>query len=498
MAARLEDIRNVRLEKLATLRALGIDPYPAQSKKDFSHKEIIDQFSTFEGKTVTLAGRLVSWREHGQIIFGHLQDQSGKIQLFIKSEELSKTSAKDQTIGFDDLRLLDVGDFIQTTGNVVKTKTGEISLQIRDIKILTKTLRPLPSTWHGLKDVDERFRKRHLDLLMNPQAKQLLDVRWKVERETRNYLWELGFVEVETPVLQVLYGGTNAKPFTTHMNALDQDFYLRVAPELYLKRLMVGGYDRIFEIARNFRNEGIDTTHQPEFTMMEWYEAHADYNRVMDVMEGLFKRLVKTVTGKTTIQIGDHTVDVSGKWPRITMVSAIKTHLKIDAEKISDADLKSLLAKHKLTLRGVWSRGLALFTLYDHLVTDKFVEPTFVIDYPKEVSPLSKRHRINERLVERFEGYIGGKEIADGWSEINDPIEQRDRFEHEQENLKTGDVEAHPVDEDFLEALEYGMPPLGGIGIGIDRLVMFLTNTWSIREIIAFPTLRSLDKFPSS
>ena len=318
----------------------------------------------------------------------------------------------------------------------------------------------------------------------------MLDTRWKIEQETRKYLWGLGFVEVETPVLQPLYGGTNARPFNTHMNALDQDFYLRVAPELYLKRLIVGGYEKVFEIARNFRNEGIDTTHQPEFTMMEWYEAYADYQRVMDVAEGLMKHLVTATTGTAKIKVGDHEVDLSGKWPRISMVKLVKQHLDIDYEVVTDNELKDLLKKNNLKAEGVWSKGLAFFTLFDHLVSHKLVEPTWVIDYPKEVSPLSKQHRDDDRFVERFEGYIGGREIFDGWSEINDPLDQRARFENEQKNLKAGNAEAQPTDEDFLEALEYGMPPLGGIGIGIDRLVMFLTNTWSIRETIAFPTLK--------
>lgn len=490
MATRLETIRNIRLTKVKKLRELGIDPYPAKSQKDFPNQTVIDQFDKFDGKSVTLTGRLMSWREHGKVVFADLVDQSGKIQLFIKEDGLAPTDPKKQTIGFRDLALFDIGDFIQATGMIVKTKTGQISIETKELRLLAKTIRPLPEKWEGLKDTGERFRKRYLDTLMNAQAKKILDIRWKTEEETRRYLWDLGFIEVETPVLQTLYGGTNAKPFMTHMNALGQDFYLRLAPELYLKRLIVGGYEKVFEIARNFRNEGIDTTHQPEFTMIEWYEAYADYHRVMDVTEGLFKNLVQEITNGTQMTVGTHNIDVAGKWIRITLADALKKHIGVDSEQTSDADLKSLLKKHNLKIAGEWSRGLVLFTLFDHLVTDKFVEPTWVIDYPREVSPLSKEHREKEGLVERFEGYIGGKEIADGWSEINNPLEQRARFENEQKNLKAGDTEAHPLDEDFLEALEYGMPPTGGIGVGIDRLVMFLTNTWSIRETIAFPTLR--------
>lgn len=478
MATRLSTIKDIRLKKLQTLKQKGVNPYPPNFERSYT----VAAARSAEGKSVVIAGRVTAWREHGKVIFTDLTDESGKIQVMLRADDLGEN--------FSLTELLDLGDFIGVSGKVINSKTGEITVQAKDIKLLSKSIRPLPSIWHGLKDIDERFRKRYLDTLLNPEVKKLLDSRWKIEQETRKYLWSLGFVEVETPVLQPLYGGTNARPFNTHMNALNQDFYLRVAPELYLKRLIVGGYEKVFEIARNFRNEGIDTTHQPEFTMMEWYEAYADYQRVMDVAEGLMKHLVKATTGSTKIKVGDHEIDLAGKWPRISMVSLMKQHLGVDYETVSDNELKLLLKKNNLKVEGVWSKGLAFFTLFDHLVTHKLVEPTWVIDYPKEVSPLSKQHRSDDRFVERFEGYIGGREIFDGWSEINDPLDQRARFENEQKNFQAGDPEAQPTDEDFLEALEYGMPPLGGIGIGIDRLVMFLTNTWSIRETIAFPTLK--------
>jgi len=478
MATRLSTIKDIRLKKLQELKQKGINPFPP----NFERSHTISEARNLSGKFVSIAGRIVALREHGKIVFGDISDESGKIQMLLRPDDLGE--------GFSLIESLDLGDFIGVSGEIVTTRTGEITVQVKEIKLLSKAIRPLPSMWHGLKDVDERFRKRYLDTLLNPEVKKLLDTRWKIEQETRKYLWGLGFVEVETPVLQPLYGGTNARPFNTHMNALDQDFYLRVAPELYLKRLIVGGYEKVFEIARNFRNEGIDTTHQPEFTMMEWYEAYADYQRVMDVAEGLMKHLVTATTGTAKIKVGDHEVDLSGKWPRISMVKLVKQHLDIDYEVVTDNELKDLLKKNNLKAEGVWSKGLAFFTLFDHLVSHKLVEPTWVIDYPKEVSPLSKQHRDDDRFVERFEGYIGGREIFDGWSEINDPLDQRARFENEQKNLKAGNDEAQPTDEDFLEALEYGMPPLGGIGIGIDRLVMFLTNTWSIRETIAFPTLK--------
>lgn len=477
----METVREVRVEKINKFIKRGINPYSPV----FDRSNMIIQARNLIGEKVIVAGRIMGWREHGKVIFADLMDESGKIQIMLKEDDLGKES-------FSNLELWDVGDFGGFEGKVVKTKAGEITIQANKVEFLSKAVRPLPSTWFGLKDTDERFRKRYLDFILNPDSKKLLDVRWKIEKGIREYLWKLGFVEVGTPVLQSLYGGTNAKPFKTFMNALDQDMYLRVAPELYLKRLVVGGYEKVFEIARNFRNEGIDTSHQPEFTMIEWYEAYADYQRVMDRAEGLIKHLARELNGDTKIKIGSNEIEVGEEWPRIPMFSLIEKYLDIDADKVNDEEIKSLLDKSGIKLMGVWSRGAALFSLFDHLVANKLVNPTWVIDYPKEVSPLAKEHRTKEGLVERFEGYIGGKEICDGWSEITNALTQRSRFENEQKNLKAGDAEAQPMDEDFMEAMEYGMPPLGGIGIGIDRLVMFLTNTWSIRETIAFPTLRKI------
>jgi len=303
---------------------------------------------------------------------------------------------------------------------------------------------------------------------------------------------EYNFIEVETPILQPLYGGTNATPFTTHMNALDTDFYLRLAPELYLKRLVVGGYERIFEIARNFRNEGIDQTHQPEFTMIEWYHAYADYDVMMNTAEALIKHLVQKLNGSTMLQVYDQEVDLGGKWERITMVEALAKYADIQFEDLSDEEIQTKMRQNNIELIGEYTRGKAMFSLFDKLVTGHLIAPTWVRDYPRDVSPLAKKHRDNDKLAERFECYIGGKELADGWSEITDSIDQRNIFAGEQKRMRAGDAEAHPMDEDYLEAMEYGMPPLGGIGMGIDRLVMFLTNTWSIKEVIAFPTLRPI------
>lgn len=477
-----------RIDVIKRLREQGVNPYPSTVTRTHT----IDEARNAGNKTtVAVVGRLRSLRGHGKIIFGDLNDESGNIQIVFKSDILSPEH-------FKLLKSIDEGDFLAVEGTVGKTEAGELSVFAGSITIVSKTIAPLPDRWFGLKDVEERYRKRYLDLLMNPEVKQRLDARWKIEKYVRMFLWKERYVEVETPVLQPLYGGTNAKPFTTHMNALDSDFYLRVAPELYLKRLMVGGYERVFEIARNFRNEGIDHTHQPEFTMIEWYEAYADYLRIMNMTEELIKYLAKEVNGTLTLQVGDHAVDLSQPWKRLTIDDAMKEYAGIDWEKISDEQIQKTLKEQSIAVPGVYSRNKALFRIYEHTVTKQLIEPTWVIDYPQEVSPLSKSHRSKPGRVERFEGYIAGKEIFDGWSEIVSSIEQRERFENEQKNMKAGDDEAQPLDEDFLAALSYGCPPLGGIGIGIDRLTMLLTNTWAIKEIIAFPTLKPLQRIKAA
>jgi lysyl-tRNA synthetase class 2 len=341
-----------------------------------------------------------------------------------------------------------------------------------------------------LKDVEERYRKRYLDILLNEEVRKRFEVRTKIVTELRSYLDNLGYLEVETPILQPLYGGANAKPFITHHNALNHDYYLRIADELYLKRLIVGGYEKVYEIAKDFRNEGIDQTHNPEFTMVEFYEAYADYNRMMDITEGLFKHLAKKVLGGTKVKIADKKIDLESRWPRIEMVKLIKDKLEVDVVKESTTNLSKYLKKNNIELVGKESKGQLIYLIFEHLVTEKLLDPVWVIDYPADVSPLSKSHPEKEGFAERFEGYAGGKEISDGWSEINDPVIQRERFETDVKLARKDKEEAQQVDEDFIEALEYGMPPLGGIGVGIDRLTMFFTNTWSIKEVILFPTLK--------
>lgn len=480
--ATIDILKKARLEKLDKIRKLGIDPYPPV----IPYKHKISDTEKLHGKKVTIAGRILSIRGHGKIIFSDIKDESGKIQIVFKSDLIKADN-------FNLVELLDIGDFISVTGKVDTTSAGQLSLFTDSFVLASKAVRPLPDKWYGLKDIEERYRKRYLDMILNPQVKKVLDSRWKVERSIREFMWNENYTEVETPILQPLYGGTNARPFTTFMNALDHDFYLRIAPELYLKRLIVGGYERVFEIARNFRNEGIDLVHQPEFTMMEFYEAYADYFRIMDLTENLTRFVAFKVNNSYKLQVGDNTVDLEKPWRRLTIDEIVKEKLNIDWEKITDNDIKKILDKNKFEVPGVYSKNKALFVIYEHLVTEKLLEPTWVIDYPLDVSPLSKSHRSKPGRVERFEGYIGGREIFDGWSEIVSAIEQRERFEKEQSNLKAGDSEAQPLDEEFLEALEYGCPPLGGIGIGIDRLTMLMTNTWAIREVIPFPTLRPKD-----
>lgn len=478
--SRIQVTRQAKLEKRKQLENLDVVTYPYSFDKTHN----IDVCRDSMGKKVKSAGRIVSLRTHGKVNFLDLQDHTGKIQLMIRKNDVGEDR-------FNLFSYIDTGDFLAVEGEVIATKTEEITILVSSFEFMGKSIRPLPNEFNAAEDKEVRFRQRYLDMLINPDTKRVLDARWTVVKETRRFLEdEHDFVGVETPILQPLYGGTNAKPFTTHMNALSTDFYLRLAPELYLKRLVVGGYEKVYEIARNFRNEGIDQTHQPEFTMIEWYEAYVDYHRMMEVAEGLFKHLANKLYGKTKIKVEDHQVDIGGNWKKITMLEALKEYENIDFESLKDEEVKELLNKNNINLIGEYNRGKAMFTLFDNLVAPKLIEPTWVIDYPREVSPLSKKHRKNDKLAERFEGYIGGKEVCDGWSEIVDPLDQRSIFENEQKNMREGDEEAHPMDEDYLLAMEYGMPPLGGIGIGIDRLVMFLTNTWSIKEVIAFPTLR--------
>lgn len=483
--SRLEQTIEARKEKRQALENLGVIIHPYS----FDKKQLINEAVALldSEKEIKTAGRVMAYRAHGKVVFLDLVDETGKIQVMLHQGRIGEEK-------FEILSLVDVGDFLGIVGVVEKTRTGEVTVIASSFEFLGKALRALPTVWNAASDKEARFRQRYLDLLINPVAQETLKKRWQIERYLREFMQnELGYTEVETPILQTLYGGTNARPFTTHMNSLDADFYLRIAPELYLKRLIVGGMERIFEIARNFRNEGIDQSHLPEFTMIEWYRSYGDYYTMMDEIESLIKFLHLKVNSQAKLTIGETEVEIASKekWPKMTMVQALQQFEKLEIEKLTDVELKKLLSDNHLKPVGEFTRGKAIFSLFDHLVTAKLIAPTWIIDYPKDVSPLAKTHRLNAELVERYELYIGGKEIADGWSEITDSLEQRARFENEQKRMREGDDEAQPMDEDFLEAMEYGLPPLGGVGMGVDRLVMLLTNNWSIKEVIPFPTLKT-------
>jgi len=482
--SRIDEAIQAKKEKRLKLQEQGVLVHPYSYDK----QQTIDEARDNLEKDVQTAGRVMAVRVHGKLAFFDLRDSTAEIQVMVQEQVVGPET-------FQHLSLIDAGDFLGVSGLVSVSRTGELTILAETVTVLSKALRPLPSAWNAAEDKEVRFRKRYLDMLINPEVKRVLDARWLIEKEIRRYLQDQHqFIEVETPILQPLYGGTNAKPFVTYMNSLDTHFYLRLAPELYLKRLIVGGYDRVFEIARNFRNEGIDQTHQPEFTMIEWYQTYADYQQMMTVAEGMIKHLIEMLHHSESIMVGEQEINTSGAWPRIRMVDALKKFTQIDFESSSDDQLLTLLQTRNIEVLGEFTRGKALFALFDKLVPEHLITPTWIIDYPRDISPLSKKHRIDPMLAERFEVYIGGKELADGWSEITDALDQRYIFENEQKRMRAGDSEAHPLDEDFIEAMEYGMPPLGGIGMGIDRLVMFLTNTWSIKEVIAFPTLKPLLK----
>jgi lysyl-tRNA synthetase class 2 len=477
----LDELIKTKEAKLQELKKKGINSYP--TKIELKGRFVrINEAKTSLGENLVIAGRVWSIREHGGVVFVDLKDETGKIQALLRKENLSEN--------FKILELIDSGDFLACQGEIIKTKTGEITISVSEFQLLSKSLRPLPTEWYGLKDIEDRYRKRCLDLLLNPEVRQRFNLRTKIVSALREYLDNLGFWEVETPTLQPLYGGANAKPFKTHLNALNTDVYLRIADELYLKRLIIGGYDKVYEICKNFRNEGIDQSHFPEFTMVEYYESFADYHRIMEITEGLFKHIAKRVLNSSVVQVGDKSIDIGKDWCKATMTEILKEILDLEIQKETRESLTKYCQKNNLELIGGETKGQLIFSIFEHLVTDKLIEPIWILDYPKDVSPLAKQKSANPDWVERFEGYIGGKEICDGWSELTDPREQRKRFETDIKAVRKDKEEAQQVDEEFLETMEYGMPPLGGIGIGIDRLTMFFTNTWAIKETILFPFLK--------
>jgi lysyl-tRNA synthetase class 2 len=487
----LTEHERVRRQKLAELREKGIEPYPYRFERTHSNEELQEAYRALtDGEetqdVVKVAGRIMARRDTGKLQFIDLLDGTGKIQLFI-----SKATVGEQI--FDTLSLLDIGDFIGAEGTIRRTKKGELSVAVTGYELLSKSLRPLPDKWHGLEDVETRYRQRYLDLIVNPESRDVFRKRSQILREIRHFLEARGFLEVETPMLHAIPGGAAARPFVTHHNTLDMELHMRISPELYLKRLLVGGFEKVFEMNRSFRNEGISTRHNPEFTMIEVYQAYADYQDIMALTEELVSHVAKVVCGSTVIPYGDRMVDLTAPWPRLTMEEAITRQIGEDVGSLDVNGLISLAEKRNVPLPKELTRGRIVNEIFEALVCDELMDPVFIIDMPVEISPLAKRHRLHPQLTERFEAFIVGRELANAFSELNDPLDQRDRFEAQLIEREMGNDEAHRIDEDYLTAMEHGMPPAGGLGIGIDRLVMLLTNQPSIRDVLLFPQLRRRD-----
>ncbi len=481
----------VRREKLNYIKEQGIDPFGQKFNVTSNSKDIKEEFFLFTHEEleslaheVTVAGRIMTKRGKGKVGFFHLQDRYGQIQVYIRSDNVSE-------LEYDLFDRSDIGDIVGITGTIMKTNTGELSVRATNYTHLTKALRPLPEKFHGLTDIEERFRRRYVDLIMNEDARRTAFMRPRIIRSIQNYLDNKGFVEVETPILGTILGGANARPFITHHNTLDISMYLRVATELNLKRLIVGGMDRVYEIGRCFRNEGMDKTHNPEFTMMELYQAYGDLETMMEIAEGIFSHVALDVLGTTEVEWQGQTISLKPPYKRISMTEAIKKEIGIDfTDNISLDEAKKLAKEHNIEVEDHFGYGHIIAEFFDKYVEEKIIQPTFVIDYPLDISPLAKKKKDDERFTERFEIFIAGKEYGNAFTELNDPIDQYERFEAQVQERELGNDEATEMDLDFVEALEYGMPPTGGLGIGIDRLIMFITGNDTIREIILFPTMK--------
>lgn len=481
------ELIKVRRQKLADLQAAGKNPFEIM-KYDVTHhsKEIKDNFEELEGKEVAVAGRLMFKRVMGKASFCNVQDLQGGIQAYVARDEIGVES-------YQDFKKMDIGDIVGIKGKVFATKTGEKSIHAEEVILLSKSLKPLPEKFHGLTDTDTRYRQRYVDLIMNEESKEVFIKRSKIISKIRSYLDGQGFMEVETPMLVSNAGGAAARPFETHYNALSEDVKLRISLELYLKRLIVGGLEKVYEIGRVFRNEGVDTRHNPEFTLMELYQAYTDYHGMMDLTENLYRYLAQEVCGGTKIQYKDFEIDLGKPFERITMVDAVKKYSGVDFKEIKTLEEARVAAEeHHVEYEERHKRGDILNLFFEEFVEDKLIQPTFVMDHPVEISPLTKRKPEDPDYVERFEFFMNGWEMANAYSELNDPIDQRERFKAQEELLAQGDEEANTTDEDFLNALEIGMPPTGGIGFGIDRMVMLLTNSTAIRDVLLFPTMKSL------
>lgn len=484
----LNQLIQVRYDKLHDLQENGKDPFVITKYDVTNHTtDIRDNFDTMEGKEVSVAGRMMFKRVMGKASFCNIQDLKGKIQAYVARDNIGEDSYKD-------FKKYDVGDILGIKGTVFKTKTGEISIHATEVVLLSKSLQILPEKFHGLTDTDTRYRQRYVDLIMNEEVKDTFVKRSKVISTIRRYLDGQGFMEVETPMLVQNAGGAAARPFETHFNALDEDLRLRISLELYLKRLIVGGMERVYEIGRVFRNEGLDTRHNPEFTLMELYQAYTDYHGMMDLTENLYRYVAKEVTGSEILTYGEHTMDLSKPFERITMVDAVKKYANVDFNEIKDtAEAKKVADEHHMEYEEIHEKGDILNLFFEEYVEEHLIQPTFVMDHPIEISPLTKKKPENPEYVERFEFFMNGWEMANAYSELNDPIDQRARFEAQEALLAAGNEEANHLDEDFLNALSIGMPPTGGIGFGIDRMVMMMTNSPAIRDVLLFPTMKTLD-----
>ncbi|WP_216774897.1 lysine--tRNA ligase [Metabacillus halosaccharovorans] len=487
----LSDQLKVRREKLHNLREKGLDPFGKRFERTHQTEDIIAEYSEFEKEeleekevSVTIAGRIMTKRGKGKAGFAHIQDLTGQIQIYVRKDEIGEEA-------YEIFNTADLGDIIGVTGVIFKTKVGELSIKVKSFELLTKSLRPLPDKFHGLKDIEQRYRQRYVDLIMSPDSKKTFITRSKIIQAMRRYLDDHGYLEVETPTMHSIPGGASARPFITHHNALDMPLYMRIAIELHLKRLIVGGLEKVYEIGRVFRNEGVSTRHNPEFTMIELYEAYADYQDIMTLTENVIAHIAKEVLGSTTVQYGEYEVNLEPQWTRLHMVDAIKEHTGADFWKeMSVEEARELAKQHNVEINEHMQYGHIVNEFFEQKVEEKLIQPTFIYGHPVEISPLAKKNDEDSRFTDRFELFIVAREHANAFTELNDPIDQKERFEAQLKEREQGNDEAHLMDEDFIEALEYGMPPTGGLGIGIDRLVMLLTNSPSIRDVLLFPQMR--------
>ncbi|MBS4198042.1 lysine--tRNA ligase [Lederbergia citri] len=490
----LNDQVRVRRDKMTSLRESGIDPFGKRFERTHDTqeiKELYDQLTKEEldekSVSVTIAGRIMTKRGKGKAGFAHIQDLPGQIQIYVRQDAVGEEQ-------YNLFNTVDLGDIVGVTGTVFKTKVGELSIKAQEFTLLSKSLRPLPEKFHGLKDVEQRYRQRYLDLITNQDSKETFISRSLIIQAMRRYLDKKGFLEVETPMLHAIAGGAAARPFETHHNALDMPFFMRIAIELHLKRLIVGGMEKVYEIGRVFRNEGVSTRHNPEFTMLELYEAYADFHDIMELTENLIAHVAEEVLGSTTVQYGDHEVNLAPKWKRLHMVDAVKEYTGVDFWKnMNDDEARQLAKDHGIEITEHMTFGHIVNEFFEQKIEEKLIQPTFIYGHPVEISPLAKKNEEDPRFTDRFELFIVGREHANAFTELNDPIDQRERFENQLREREQGNDEAHEMDEDFIEALEYGMPPTGGLGIGIDRLVMLLTNSPSIRDVLLFPLMRKRD-----